>query len=433
MIAGHASMDAAVAITGLGFVSPLGHDLPAVWQALCAGTSRPVRHEHRLGGEVWGAFPLYAVRDFEPRAVPFGPEARAWADATHLWDDADVLYLAAAGQRALGDAGLAEPGRGGDLGLVVTHENPGVDRHVDLLLEAAGEAAPPQTRRDAAERLYARHRDAVYNLQTFMPLHRVARMLGAHGHGLIVNNACASGLYALDAAAALVRDGSCRAVVVAGADHPLSWTKHRWFAEQELAAEDGDVRPFDRERHGFVLGDGGAALVLERLDAARARGARAYAVYRGGGFNQEGWKVTMPDPASRHYERALAAALQRAGLRPADVDWIVAHGAATGLADAYEARSLVAVFGAEFERPRLTALKAHVGHNLGGSGVTETGLLLLAMRHGRLPETRGCITPDPALRLRPLQNAAQEAPRFALKCAAGFGGFNAACIFERLE
>ncbi|MFQ5601070.1 MAG: beta-ketoacyl synthase N-terminal-like domain-containing protein [Candidatus Krumholzibacteriia bacterium] len=315
------------------------------------------------------------------------------------------------------------------------HENPGVDRHVSGVLESVHAARRwgDATRRETAQALYDTHRDAVYNLQTFMPLHRVARLLGVHGHGLFLNNACASGLYALDAAALLVGAGRCRTALVAGADHPTAYPKYRWFADQDLAAEDGVMQPFDTRRHGFVLGDGGAALVLEDLDAARERDARIYAVYRGGGFNQEAWKVALPDPSSGRYEAALRAALRAARVDAGDIDWVVPHGVATGVTDAYEARSLSNVFGPEFERPRLTAFKPYVGHNLGGSGVTETALLLLCMRRGELPAARGCEEPDPALRLRPLQENVRERARLALKCAAGFGGFNAAAIFERLE
>jgi 3-oxoacyl-[acyl-carrier-protein] synthase II len=222
-------------------------------------------------------------------------------------------------------------------------------------------------------------------------------------------------------------------VLVVGADHPLSWPKYRWFADQGFVAADGVAQPFDRDRHGFVLGDGSAALVLESEPSAEARGARPYAFYRGGGFAQEAWKVTVPDPSSPHYETALRAALAAAAIAPHDVDWLVAHGAATSVADAHEARTLVRVFGAAFERPRLAAFKSTVGHNLGGSGVTETALLLLAMRHGHLPPARGCETPDPALAVRPLRHGVDETPRFALKCAAGFGGFDAACVFERAD
>jgi 3-oxoacyl-(acyl-carrier-protein) synthase len=421
-----------VTITGIGLVSPLGHDLASIWTALRAGRSAPVEHVHRLEDEVWGRFPLFRVEGWEPRALPFGAAGRAYLDTHELWNDVDLAYLSGAAVRALADAGFDPQSPPADLGLVLAHENPGVDRHVDELLRSFHARSEPQrTRRQAADDLYAAHRDRVYDLQSFMMLHRVARVLGAHGHGLFVHNACASGLYAIDAAALLLQAGRCRTVVVAAADHPVSWTKHRWFAEQGLAAADGRVQPFDRARHGFVLGDGAAALVLERGDSGRS--ARPYAVYRGGGFDQEAWKVTLPDPSSHWYEAAMRRALDAAGIAPQDVDWVVAHAVATSVADAYEARSLTAVFGTEFEHPRLTGFKSVIGHNLGGSGLSETALLLLAMQAEILPPLRGCHDPDPALRLRPLGTEAREAPRLAMKCAAGFGGFNAACVFEHVE
>lgn len=423
-----------VALTGVGLVSPLGLDLATAWRTVRSGSLRPVRHEHRIDGETWGAFPVFRVEGFDARRLAWSEGARAHAESQDLWEDADLMLMAGAALAASADAGLAIDPAANDVGLVATHENPGVDRHVEALVRSFhARTARGRSLRAVAEELYDRHRERVYDLQTFMPLHRLGRLLGLHGHALFLNNACASGLYALDAAAALVAAGRCRAVLVVGADHPLSWPKFRWFAEQGFVAADGQARPFDRDRHGFVLGDGGAALVLEPESTARARGARPYAFYRGGGFTQEAWKVTVPDPASRHYETAVRAALAAAGIAPGDVDWLVAHGAATSVADAYEARTLVRVFGADFERPRLAAFKGLVGHNLGGSGVTETALLLLAMRHGHLPPVRGCETPDPALQVRPLRCGLDETPRFALKCAAGFGGFDAACVFERAD
>lgn len=413
-----------VAVTGLGFVSPLGFDLDRVWSALHAGGADPAWHEHRLGGEVWGRFPVFAVRGFDPRRLPFDEAARSYAETHALWRDTDLMYLAAAALAALVDAGPRPPGDGRDVGLVLTHENPGVDRLVGELFESFQER-PSLARRDAADFLFERHHEAVYDLQTFMPLHRVARLLDIHGPAYFVNNACASGLYALELAAMLVRSGQCRRAIVAGADHPTSFAKFRWFDAQGLVAPDGVMRPFDAERRGFVLGDGAAALVLEPVGATTP-----YARYLGGGFDQEAWKVALPDPASGHYEAAIRTALARSGIAAGDVDWLVAHGAATSVTDAYEARSLRAVFGDAFLRPRLAAFKPYVGHNLGGSGVTETALLLLAMRRGHLPPVRHCTRPDPALRLQPLARGVDETPRFAMKCAAGFGGFNAACVFE---
>jgi 3-oxoacyl-(acyl-carrier-protein) synthase len=420
----------------MGLLSPLGRDLDRAWQRLASHDTHPVTHTHRLDDETWGAFPVFRVEDFVARDLALSDGARAYAEAHDAWRDCDLMFFVAVLLDALGDAGLDPQHLPDDLGLVLTHENPGVDRHVEDLwrgVHAARTALGTATRQQVAEQLYDMAADRVYDLQTFMPLHRVARLLGIHGHSIFVNNACASGLYALDAAAMLLQSGRCRTVLVAGADHPLSYPKYRWFASQGLAAGDGRMQPFDRDRHGFVLGDGAAALVVESEAAARGRGVRPYAAYRGGGFRQEAWKVTLPDPASRHYETAIRSALAAADVRPEDIDWLVAHGASTSVADAYEARTLTAIFGPEFEAPRLTAFKPDIGHNLGGSGVSETVLLLLAMRHGELPALRGCDHPDPSLRVRPLRAPAREMPRLAMKCAAGFGGFDAACIFERLE
>jgi 3-oxoacyl-(acyl-carrier-protein) synthase len=171
---------------------------------------------------------------------------------------------------------------------------------------------------------------------------------------------------------------------------------------------------------------------VEPIEDARARGARIHGEYLGGGFNQEGWKVTIPDFSRPWHEEAIRSACARAGADPRSIDAVVAHGAGTLLSDAYEAKGITAVFGKRPERPAVTSLKGHFGHALGASALLETAALLLGLGRGVLPGTAGFQAEDPKLDLVPSARSVSRPLTRVLKVANGFAGFNAAAIFERV-
>jgi 3-oxoacyl-(acyl-carrier-protein) synthase len=342
-------------------------------------------------------------------------------------------------------------------GLVLTYEAPGIDRLLagifeDFLKLRRGEALPDLSRGAPAQRaaggpqaleagspeeaaffeaVYLRHRQAVYESQSFMHLHLAARIFGLHGPALFVNNACASGLYALEAAAAMIRSGSCDTVLVAAAEAARLPTKHRWFQETQVLSAKGSLRPFDRDRDGLVLGEGACGLVLESEQAARDRGAQPYAKYLGGAFVQEAWKVAVPNLTQPWYEETLRRACAAARVDPKDIDLLNPHGAGTALGDLQEARGLTAVFGEWPERPRITALKGALGHTLGASAALETAASLLALKHQAIPPSIGFENPDPKLKIR-LAALPQPAPlRTVMKMACGFAGFFAGAVFQK--
>jgi 3-oxoacyl-[acyl-carrier-protein] synthase II len=208
-------------------------------------------------------------------------------------------------------------------------------------------------------------------------------------------------------------------------------TKYRWFKEQNLYAEDGLMKPFDRQRNGVVFGEGGAALVLEDYDHARRRGAALYAEYLGGGFTQEAWKIGISNPNSECYRRAFEIALKASGVRPETLAFVNPHGAATRSGDLYEARTIAGVF-ADCRRPPLvSAFKPYVGHNLGGSALVETAILLLAMRANLAPPTLNYQEPDSALNLALMTELKSVNLQVVAKMSSGFGGFNAVGIFQK--
>ncbi|MBI4601634.1 MAG: hypothetical protein HY721_06700, partial [Planctomycetes bacterium] len=371
------------AITGIGPVAASGVGPGPFWDSLREGAApdEAPLHDPRAEGLPVEPLPLRRVDAARVEQL-LGSEPFA-----SLPPDPELRLAAAAARLALEDAGLA--GRDlRDAALVATWEAPGMDRLLrGLFQDIAGPRASTVSPEEAFLRFYDRHKEATYSTQSFIHLHVLARALGTRGHTLFLNNACASGLYALDAGAALIEAGRADAAVVVAAESPRFPTKPLWFREAGLHATDRCLRPFDRDRTGLVLGEGAAAVVLEPLDAARARGARAYAEYLGGGFNQEGWKVVVPSFAERFHEEAIRDALRRSGVEARAVDAIVAHGAGTSLSDAYEARGITAVFGERPERPLVTALKGRLGHTLGASALLESVALCLALERQDIPGT----------------------------------------------
>jgi len=423
-----------IAITGAGPLCAAGAGMDALRTRLDVAEPRPDCHDPEEEGIPSPPFPLFRV---DPDALRTALPADS---ARGLPADPELELALGALRLAIDDAGAA-PADLATAALVLTWEAPGIDRvQRGLYDELAGRhdgekdaAETPPNRAAAFDGFYARHRDAFYHTQSFVQLHLVARALDVHGPTLFVNNACASGIYALEAAADLLRRGRAECALVAAAESPRFPTKHRWFSDLGLYADDGVMRPFDRDRNGLVFGEAGAAVVVETLDRARARGARVLAEYLGAGLNQEAWKIAVPNLTESWYEDAVRDACRNAGLTPNDIDVVALHGASTSLSDLYEARGVTSVWGERPQTPILTSLKPFFGHALGASALLEICALLPCFEGGSVPRTPGFATADPRLAIAPLTEQLELAPRTILKMANGFAGFNAGAVLRRFE
>jgi 3-oxoacyl-[acyl-carrier-protein] synthase II len=425
-----------VVITGVGPVTPIGTGRRQLWDSILRRRSNVSRQEHYIDDELWGSFHIARVSDF--RLEDFGfPSVKSFAENQ---DDGsrDLLYLLSSCKLALDDSRLLYDREDNEVGLALTCENPGVDDFICRIIENTLEiiegrapALPDLTKIGFIQGLYERFQKKVYNLQTFMYLHRVSRALGLHGESLFINNACASGLFALEAASQWIRGGRAKAAIVAGADDPSFMTKYLWFRKLGIYSEDGLMRPFDRNRNGLVFGEGGGAIVLEDFDHARARGAPIYAEYLGGGFTQDAWKVTVPSMTSNFYAKAFRQALEESGLDAGEIELINPHGAATAISDRYEALTIEEVFGSR--QPLITAFKPYTGHNLGGSAIVELIILLLAMSEGIVPATLNHETPDPDMKIEIVKEPVSRPVRVAAKMSCGFGGYNAVALFKKIQ
>lgn len=433
------SKDSRIVITGIGPITSIGIGKKALWDGIVNQRTGIIKEDFFLDNELIESFLIHKVNNFDINS--FGIDScilediKRWKEGEEV---ADLYYLMAAAKLALDDSGLVcNDDNKERIGLVLTHENPGLEHNttknilefIDILKNTPELLSQ---KKHFFTNFYNRIAKTSYESQTFMFLYHVARVLDVHGFSLFTNNACSSGLYALETARLLIDGGRNDVMIIASGDNPQAY-KAQWFKGLQMYAEDGKTMPFDKNAHGFVLGDGAIGIVIERLEHARQRDAFIYAEYRGGGFLMEGWKVTLPDIGSGSYQKVITHALEEANLKPEDIDIICAHGVGNLLFDKYEAKAIQNVFGLAPHAPLVTALKPFIGHNLGGTNLLETAIMLLAMHNNIIPPVLNSTMFAPSFKINLVRE--QKKVRFTnlLKISCGFAGFNTAALFSRCE
>jgi 3-oxoacyl-(acyl-carrier-protein) synthase len=268
----------------------------------------------------------------------------------------------------------------------------------------------------------------VNDLQTFMVLFYVARMFNVQGYSLFVSNACASGLYAIEAASQCIKAGRNKIMVVASSEHPAIY-KYLWFERLGLLSPSGVIKPFDKCRDGFICGEGAAAIVLEDYEHAVKRNAKIYAEYAGGGFNLENWKRTLPCVDYDYRAKAIREALKNSALNAEDIKVVSLHGLGSQVIDRIESTAIRNIF--EKNQPYVTAYKPYVGHTLGNCALIETIFLLMNMQNNFLSPVLNLEQLDPDINLNVVRRDIDLDFNTVLKTIWGFGGFNAACVFRK--
>ncbi|HXT51898.1 MAG TPA: beta-ketoacyl-[acyl-carrier-protein] synthase family protein [Thermoanaerobaculia bacterium] len=401
-----------VAVTGIGVVTPVGSGRETFWRALLAGESgiTPVssfdtsRFKVKLGAEVRGFDPAPWCERLDPKEV----------------GRASQMAIAAA-RMALADAGLDAASLDAERVGVAMGTTSGEPLEIEIFNDA----------------LRGEGRDALDGaLATRYPCHRIpgqiAAELGFAGVNVMLPSACAAGNYAV----AFARDALAtrRAdVMLAGGADAFSRITYTGFARLGAITTDR-CAPFDRERKGMVPGEGAGVLVLEPLDAARARGARVYAEVVGYGLSCDAHHMTASHPEGEGPARAMAMALADAGLLPEQVDYISAHGTGTPTNDRLETLAVKRAFGGAASRVPMSSVKSMLGHTMGAASALEAAVCCLAIADGWLPPTINYEHPDPDCDLDYVPNVARQAPvRVAMNNAYAFGGANASVLFAAAE
>ncbi|WP_436528985.1 beta-ketoacyl-[acyl-carrier-protein] synthase family protein [Actinoplanes sp. HUAS TT8] len=402
----------AVAVTGLGLVTPAGVGAAATWAGLIEGRSTAARDPELVGLPV--AFSC-RVTDFDGAAL-LGHRLNRRLDPFGR-------FAVAATREAVADAGLGptlwEPERVAVILGVGASSMSGTETAVEMVLEGQPDRVSPF---------------ALPRTLPNMAAAEAALDLGTQGPCFTVSSACASGAHALGVARDLLLAGVCDVVIAGGAESGRSRTSAACFARIGALSTRGDEpqlasRPFDLDRDGFVLGEGAGILVLERAADARARGARVRAYLSGYGASADAHHITAPHPQGRGAVRAIRAALDDAGLDPAAIGHVNAHATSTPMNDVVEAAALGEVFGSS--APAVTAFKGVLGHAMGASGAIEAAGVVLSLERGLLPPIANLDKLDPAIDLNVVTGRPRQARRApAVSTSFGFGGQNAALVFS---
>ncbi len=260
--------------------------------------------------------------------------------------------------------------------------------------------------------------------------------IGAKGPNTCVVTACATGTHSIGDAAKLIQYGDADAMIAGGTESVITPLAVGGFAAAKALSTRNDdpqgaSRPFDKDRDGFVIGEGCGVVVLEELEMAKKRGAKIYGEIAGYGLNSDAYHITATDPEGKGAARCMELALKNGGINKEDIDYINAHGTSTG-ADATETTAIKSVFGDRAKQLAISSTKSMTGHLLGAAGGIEAIFSLMALKHGVLPPTINYTTPDPECDLDYVPNQAREKKiEIALSNSFGFGGTNGVLIFKK--
>jgi 3-oxoacyl-[acyl-carrier-protein] synthase II len=408
-----------VVVTGVGLVTPVGNDTPSSWAAILAGQSGAgplTRFDHTE----FKAHIAAEVKDFDPVRYIGKQDARRMDRFLH--------FSAAATQEALADANFAmadwDPKRVG------VHIGSGIGG-VNVLLEQYNILQARGPRRVSPF--------TVPGLMLNSAAAYVSIMLGARGPAMALSTACATGSHSLGEAAEIIRRGKADAMIAGGSEAAIVGHAAAGFESMGALSTRNDdplraSRPFDADRDGFIMAEGAGTVILERLDLARARGARIYGELLGYGANADAFHITAPSEDASGTAECMRLALEDAGLIPTDIDYINAHGTSTPLNDASETKAIKLAFGDYAYRLPTSSTKSMTGHLMGAAGAIEAVFCLLAMRDQILPPTINYETPDPVCDLDYVPNQARPAKvDTVMSNSFGFGGHNGTLIFRRLS
>jgi 3-oxoacyl-[acyl-carrier-protein] synthase II len=405
-----------VVVTGLGVISPVGNNVPSAWAALLAGKSGvgPITRfdasalHCRIAGEVKG---------FDVTSVMSAKEARRL--------DTFIHYGVAAATEALRDCGLEVTDANRDrIGCVIGSGIGGLpmieENHSELLKRGPRRVSPFFVPGSIINMIGG----------------TISIMYGLRGPNLAIVTACTTGLHSIGDAGRMIEYGDADVMLAGGAESTICPLGLGGFDTMKAVSTRNDdpasaSRPFDRDRDGFVLGEGAGIVVLEEYEHARRRGARMYCELAGFGMSADAYHMTAPNMDGPR--RCMQVALRNAGINADDVDYLNAHGTSTPLGDINETKAIRAALGEHAARIVVNSTKSMTGHLLGGAGGIESVFTALALHHQVSPPTINIFNQDPECDLDYCANTAREMKiDVALKNSFGFGGTNGTLVFKRV-
>jgi len=408
-----------VVVTGIGLVTPLGNNVETTWAGLIAGRSGagPIT---KFDAATFPARFACEVKGFDPLDYVVKKDARKMGAFTH--------YAIAASDEALADSGLKITGENAErVGSYISSgigDFWGIEReHLKLLREGPGRVSP----------------FFIVSVLANMAAGQVSIRNGAKGPNSATATACAAGNHAIGDSFRIIERGDADAMICGGAESTITPLTMAGFAAMRALSTrnedpEGASRPFERDRDGFVVGEGAGIMILEELEHARQRGAHIYAEIAGYGATSDAYHMTAPDETQSGIIRAMLRAIQDAGITPEQIGYINAHGTSTPLGDRGETLAVKKTFGPHAYKLACSSTKSMTGHLLGAAGGAESVFTVLAIHRGKLPPTINYDTPDPECDLDYVANEARETQvEYALTNGFGFGGTNAVLVFKRFD
>lgn len=408
-----------VVVTGMGVISSIGHGVDALWRGLLAGESRAARIT-RFDVSDYLVQIACEINDFDPLQYMDKKDARR--------HDRLVQFAVATATQAIEQAGLeVNPVNADRIGVVFGTAIGGLE-----------------TIHQGYETLYEKGAMRVSPLTGAMMLPdmasgQVAITFGVRGPNHCIISACATGNAALGEAAEIIRRGAADVMIAGSADAPMTpFALAAFHRTGAMSTRNDDPkrasRPFDAQRDGFVFGEGAGAMVLESLEHARARGAKPLAEIAGYGSSNDAFHVSAPAEDGGGAVLSMLRAMEDAGIRPADVDYINAHGTSTPLNDASETMAIKKVFGERAYRVPISSTKSMIGHMMGAAGAVEAVVCVKTIRTNIIHPTINYEYPDPVCDLDYVPNEPREAQvKTVLSNAFGFGGHNATLVIRAFE
>jgi len=410
-----------VVVTGLGAVTSLGLDVDTTWSNVRAGKSGVSKIE-RIDVSDMTSQIAAEIKDFDIEQYMTRRDARRL--------DLSSQYFWVATQQALADAGISydeddpEAYRAGVLAGTGIGGIGTMEEQIGVLLEKGPRRMSPL----GIAKIISNMAGGVASIDFHL-----------YGPNSTIVTACAASANAIGDAAAMIQRGAADVMVAGGAEASVTRFAMGGFAQARALSTNNDdpegaSRPFDADRDGFIMGEGGAILILEELEHAKARGAKIYGEFRGYGMSADGYHITLPRPGGAGAARAMEGAMADAGLGPGDIDYINAHGTSTDANDRTETSAIKIAFGDGAYDVPISSTKSMTAHLLGAAGAIEALMCVLAIRDGVIPPTINYTTPDPDCDLDYVPNVKREVPiSTAMSNSFGFGGHNVSLIFAAYE
>ena len=412
-------MSRRVVITGIGLVSAVGIGTEETWTALlrgCSGVDRVTKFDvtgyaAQIAAEVKGFDPLAFIEKKDIKKM-----------------DLFIQYAIAAAQFAMDDSKLQiTPGNAANVGVFIGSGIGGfitIEREHSALLNGGPRKVSPFF-----------IPSAIINLAAG----QVSIRFGAKGPNLATCTACSASAHALGESYEIIKRGDADAMITGGSEAAITPMSLGGFGQLRALSTRNDEparasRPFDRDRDGFIIGEGAGMVILEELEHARRRGAPIYAEMVGYGSSADAFHMTAPSEDGDGAQRAMEMAIRKGGIAPSEVDYINAHGTSTPYNDKLETLAIKNCFGDHAQKLAISSTKSMTGHLLGGAGGLEAGITALAVYHDAVPPTINLDYPDPECDLDYVPHTSRTMPiRCALSNSFGFGGTNAALLFKKYE